>query len=138
MKTKLISHSLIETKKIAFKVAEKLKSGDIILFYGDIGAGKTAFIKFIAEYFNIIDVSSPTFNILNIYESSILLYHFDLYRLDDEEELYEIGYEDYFYGDGITVVEWSEKLDFLLPEKYIKIFLKFLDNYKREIIIEYN
>lgn len=136
MTKKIISSSLKNTQKIAFDLSKTLKPNDIILFYGDIGSGKTTFIRFIAEYFNIFDVSSPTFNILNIYESKINIYHFDLYRLNDEEELYEIGYEDYFFGNGITVVEWSEKLDHLLPETAIKIILKYIDKSTREIIID--
>lgn len=132
------SNSLNFTKNVAFDLAQTLSPGDILLFYGDIGAGKTTFIKFIAQFFSFYEVSSPTFSILNIYNTDTIdLYHFDLYRLSEEDELYEIGYEEFFFSTGITLIEWSEKLDNLMPtEKIIKIFLKYIDKSKREIIIE--
>ncbi|HOK40601.1 MAG TPA: tRNA (adenosine(37)-N6)-threonylcarbamoyltransferase complex ATPase subunit type 1 TsaE [bacterium] len=136
MTQKIISKSLKETKKIAFRLASQIKKGDIILLYGDLGSGKTTFCKYICEFFNIFDVNSPTFTLLNIYENNnTKIFHFDLYRIKDEKELYDIDYEDYFYNDGITIVEWADRLNQLLPEKGIKIFLKYIDKNSREIII---
>lgn len=99
----------------------------ILAFYGKMGVGKTTLIKAICKYFNVTDiVGSPTFSIVNQYlsESSNSYYHFDFYRLKKIEEAYDIGYEDYFYSDNYCFIEWPEKIETLLPEDCIKIYLE--------------
>lgn len=108
-------------ESVISKVArEVLKSSkNVILFQGDLGAGKTTLIKSICKAKGVEkEVSSPTFNIVNEYESSTgLIYHFDFYRLEDEEEAYEIGAEEYFYSGNLCLIEWPEKIERILPEK---------------------
>lgn len=135
-----ISKSYEETQKIASDFARTLKSGDVICMYGDLGAGKTAFVQGIAKGLNITEpITSPTFTIVNEYSGSLPLYHFDVYRIADSDEMYEIGYEEYVYGDGISVIEWAELIEDILPDKRYRVtILKELangDDY-RKIIIE--
>lgn len=135
-----ISKSYEETQKIASGFAKTLKSGDVVCMYGDLGAGKTAFVQGMAKGFNIFEpITSPTFTIVNEYDGDMPLYHFDVYRIADSDEMYEIGYEEYVYGDGISVIEWAELIEDILPdERYSVTILKELangDDY-RKIIIE--
>lgn len=95
--------------------------------YGEMGAGKTTFIKAICEKLNVTDiVGSPTFSIVNIYQTKDIeeVFHFDLYRINSVEELFDIGYEDYFFSNSICFVEWPDKIENLLPEDAIKIFIE--------------
>jgi len=114
-----------DTKNIAKKIATTLQGGDVILLYGELGAGKSTFTRGIAEYFNIKDnVTSPTFTLMNIYpiNNNIIdnLIHIDTYRLEDEEKLIEIGAEDYIGAPNtICLIEWPEKLNDLLKNKKI-------------------
>jgi len=107
-----------ETRKFGIELAGKMKAGDVVALIGDLGAGKTALTKYIAEGLGVREeVTSPTFTIINEYGSGRLpLYHFDAYRIEGEEEMYELGYEEYFYGGGVTVVEWADKVSGLIPE----------------------
>ena len=116
-----------DVKIFAEKTAKSVKVGDIIALFGDLGTGKTTFTKYFAKALGIDeDVKSPTFNILLEYEGGkIPLYHFDLYRLNDSEELFEIGYEDYFFGSGVCVVKWPEKGGDLIPENAKKIYMNY-------------
>jgi len=134
---KIITNSASETKNFAFCFASKLKKGDILCFFGDLGSGKTTFIQGLAKGFKIRDdITSPTFVFLNIYKGCHFpLYHFDLYRVKNTDEIRGLGYEEFFYGEGVSVVEWSEKLKELLPKKYTEIRIKFLGRDKREISI---
>ena len=118
----LISKSEIETKNIAKEIASQLKIKDIIIFEGDLGAGKTKFTEGILEYFNLQDeISSPTFTIVNENNTSKFnIYHFDVYRLSDIDEFYAMGGEEYF-EKGICIIEWGEIIDECLPKDYIKI-----------------
>ena len=137
---KLISHSENETKLIGKKFAEKLKKGDVIVLTGELGSGKTKFTEGVSEHFGLEnEISSPTFNIVNEYISkNINIYHFDVYRLEDEDEFYAIGGEEYF-DKGICLIEWGEMIESVLPKKYIHI--TFNRNYEnddsREIVFEY-
>ena len=108
---KLISHSENETKLIGKKFAEKLKKGDVIVLTGELGSGKTKFTEGVLEHFGLEnEISSPTFNIVNEYISkNINIYHFDVYRLEDEDEFYAIGGEEYF-DKGICLIEWGEMI----------------------------
>lgn len=134
------SYSPEETSEIAAELAKSLKSGDVICLNGDLGVGKTAFVQGLAKALGVTDyVSSPTFTIVNSYDGSLPLHHFDVYRINDCEEMYEIGYEEYICGDGISVIEWSENILDILPcERYDVTISKNLDvdiDY-REIVIE--
>jgi tRNA threonylcarbamoyladenosine biosynthesis protein TsaE len=112
------SNSYEETQKIAADFAKTLKAGDVICMYGDLGAGKTAFVQGLAKGLGIDEpITSPTFTIVNEYSGTLPLYHFDVYRIDDSDEMYEIGYEEYVYGDGVSVIEWPQLIDDILPER---------------------
>ena len=119
---KVISKSPLETLKIAELFASVLSKGDIVVLTGDLGAGKTKFVEGFLHKFNLQDeISSPTFNIVNEYISgNDRVYHFDLYRLEDSDEFYEIGGEEYF-EDGICLIEWGELIQDALPQDYITI-----------------
>ena len=134
---KIITNSVNETKKFASSFAKKLKKGDILCLFGDLGSGKTTFVQGLAKGLRIKGVpTSPSFVLINIYRGKFPLYHFDLYRLNNTDEIRNIGYEEFFYGDGITVVEWAEKLKELTPQKYAEIRFKTLGKNKREINIK--
>ncbi len=100
-----------ETECLAKQVAARLRPGDIIRLHGDIGVGKTVFVRGVAEFFGCAsEVCSPTFAIMNIYSGSVPLYHFDLYRLEREDEIFEAGLYEFLGGGGISLVEWPELL----------------------------
>lgn len=107
----------------AQKVLEFAQNERFFIFEGDMGAGKTTFIKSLAKALGVNDVvSSPTFSIVNEYEGKDgIIYHFDFYRLKNLQEAYDIGYEEYFYSENICLIEWPEKVEGLLPEHYVKI-----------------
>ena len=119
---KIISRSAIETENIAKEFAKNLKGNEILAFYGDLGAGKTAFTRGLADYFGLKDmVSSPTFSIINEYENeSVKIYHFDMYRINSLEDLESTGFFD-FIGTGIMLIEWSENIGQFLPKDAIRI-----------------
>ena len=133
----MLSSSVEETIQFGKQFAEQLKPSDVVCLNGDLGAGKTHFVKGIASFFGIdySKVHSPTFTLINEYHGSISLYHFDCYRINHEQEAIEIGTEEYFYGNGISVVEWPEKIRTLLPNKSIWVHLTPLKEHKREITI---
>lgn len=114
-----------ETRKIGFELGKKSVKGEIYCLQGDLGVGKTVFTKGFAQGLGITEhITSPTFTIVNEYHSGRLpFYHFDVYRIGDVEEMFEIGYEEYFYGDGVCFIEWAELIRDILPEdvKWIKI-----------------
>ena len=121
-----ISKSEADTISFAKKFASKLKKDDIIILDGELGSGKTKFTEGILEYFDLQnEISSPTFTIVNEYNATNFpIYHFDVYRLEDEDEFLAIGGEEYF-EKGICIIEWGELIENLLPKEYIKIsFLK--------------
>lgn len=134
------SNSPTETAALAERFAAELKPGDVITLNGDLGAGKTAFAQGLAKGLGITEyLSSPTFTIVNCYEGRLPLYHFDVYRIADEEEMYEIGYDEYIDGDGVCVIEWAELIkDILPPERYDIVIKKDYEKGEdyREIIIE--
>lgn len=139
MKNKYISTSQEETEKIAGEFAKTLNQGDIVLLQGDLGAGKTVFVKGIVKHFggDPDGVTSPTFTIVNEYQLSVFpIYHFDLYRLENPNELYNIGFEEYFYGNGICFIEWPERATDFFDENVKKVYVKKLGENKREISFE--
>ncbi|MCD8217661.1 MAG: tRNA (adenosine(37)-N6)-threonylcarbamoyltransferase complex ATPase subunit type 1 TsaE [Clostridiales bacterium] len=112
-----------ETFALGVKIGEAAQAGDVYTLVGDLGVGKTVFTQGVARGLGIMEpVNSPTFTILQIYEEGRLpFYHFDVYRIGDPEEMEEIGYEDYFYGEGVTMIEWSNLIEELLPEHRCEI-----------------
>ena len=120
-----ISKNSADTKKIAAEFVKTLHEGDVICMYGDLGAGKTAFAQGLAQGLNIGEpITSPTFTIVNEYYGDLPLYHFDVYRIADPDEMYEVGYEEYVYGDGISVIEWAELIEDIFPEKRYNVTIK--------------
>ncbi|MBE5891153.1 MAG: tRNA (adenosine(37)-N6)-threonylcarbamoyltransferase complex ATPase subunit type 1 TsaE [Lachnospiraceae bacterium] len=120
------SHSAEETHVLGRQLGEKAKAGDLYTLTGDLGVGKTVFTQGFAEGLSIDEpINSPTFTIVQVYEDGRLpFYHFDVYRIGDIDEMDEIGYEDYFYGDGVSIVEWSEKIEELLPMERTDIIIE--------------
>lgn len=112
-----------ETYRLGEEMGRKAEPGDVYALSGDLGTGKTVFAQGFAAGLGISGyVNSPTFTILQVYEEGRLpLYHFDVYRIEEPEEMEEIGYEDYFYGDGVTLIEWAELIDVLLPDRAFRI-----------------
>lgn len=116
------THSEAETRAVARSFAEQLRRGDVVALTGELGAGKTQFVKGVCEAFGVQEhVMSPSFVILNRYSgrdkngTELLIYHLDLYRVRSIEELYDIGVEEFVYGDGVTLIEWAELLGEMLP-----------------------
>ncbi|MBN2453610.1 MAG: tRNA (adenosine(37)-N6)-threonylcarbamoyltransferase complex ATPase subunit type 1 TsaE [Candidatus Omnitrophica bacterium] len=133
-----ISKSVDETVDIGAGVAKKLKAGDVVALIGNLGAGKTVLTKGIARGLgvkNVRYVNSPTFVIIKEHKGRIPLYHLDVYRLNRSNMLDSGSYEEYFYGDGVTVIEWADKIRKILPKKYIEIKLSAAGEGKRRIII---
>lgn len=134
------TYSAKETYGLAYDIAAHAKSGDIYLLYGNLGTGKTVFAQGFAAGLGIDDyVNSPTFTIMKGYDGGRLpLYHFDVYRIGSPEEMYDLDYEDYLYGDGVCLIEWAELIEELLPDEAIKIIIeKDIDkgfDYRRIII----
>jgi tRNA threonylcarbamoyladenosine biosynthesis protein TsaE len=112
-----------ETFDFGKKLGEAAKAGTVYTLIGDLGVGKTVFTQGLAKGLEIDEpISSPTFTIVQVYEEGRLpLYHFDVYRIGDVEEMEEIGYEDYFYGNGVSLIEWANLIEEILPEQYIEI-----------------
>ncbi len=120
------SFSEKDTFELGRKIGEKAGPGQIYTLDGDLGVGKTVFTKGLARGLGIREpVNSPTFTIVQEYRDGRLpLYHFDVYRIEDPEEMEEIGYDDYFFGEGVCLIEWAEKIRELLPEQVIRITIE--------------
>jgi tRNA threonylcarbamoyladenosine biosynthesis protein TsaE len=133
-----ISNSYEDTLALGEAFALNLRAGDVVCLYGDLGAGKTAFVKGMARGLKLkaARVHSPTFTLMNIYDGKIPLYHFDLYRIS-AGDLFGLGYEEFFYGKGIAAVEWSERLGGLIPESFWKVELRHAGEDARQIDIDY-
>jgi len=134
---KYLTHGPEETQALGKKLAACLHPGDVIAFYGDLGAGKTAFTRGLGEGLGIREqVTSPTYTIVNEYLSgSMPLFHFDMYRLGSSDELFDIGWEDYLARGGVCAVEWSENVEDAL-EGAITVSIYRLGDQEREIVIE--
>ena len=115
-----------ETADLANKLGQKIREGTVLCLEGDLGAGKTLFVQSLAKTLGVEgEVTSPTFNLMNIYEGICPIYHFDLYRLETEEELDEIGFYEYTEEpEGIVVIEWPDKFPESMPEDYIKVSIE--------------
>lgn len=129
----IITESEKETINAAKEYAKTLKTGDVVLLKGDLGAGKTEFVKGVAEYFGFTGVTSPTYAYLNVYGDYI--YHYDCYRLSSGEDAEALGLTDYFGKDDICLIEWPENIESVLPENAKTVVIEKFDNDKRKIIL---
>ena len=125
-----------ETEIAAAEFSKELKAGDFLAFYGDLGSGKTAFIRGLASVFCPGKrVSSPTYAIVNEYRGNPDIYHFDMYRITDDDSLYSTGFYDYFDRNGIICTEWSENIPFALPDEYYKVKFEKISETERRITV---
>ncbi|MCL2320682.1 MAG: tRNA (adenosine(37)-N6)-threonylcarbamoyltransferase complex ATPase subunit type 1 TsaE [Oscillospiraceae bacterium] len=132
-----ITKSANETIRIGVKLGSILTNSDVIALTGELSAGKTHFIKGIARALNIKDeITSPTFTIVNEYSGIIDLNHFDFYRLKNEDDLINIGFDEYIFSDKITVIEWADLIPSCLPESYIEVKINILSDGERAISIK--
>lgn len=123
-----------ELENIAEKLGKLVCSGDIICMTGDLGAGKTTFTKALAIGLGVEDyVTSPTFTLINEYDGRIPLYHFDVYRINHVSEMEDLGYEEYFYGSGVCVIEWASLIEDVLPKNCLWIEIKVTGAESRQI-----
>lgn len=132
---RIVSNDPQETIETAARFARHLKKGDIVLLQGDLGAGKTTFTKGLAKGLGIKinDVNSPTFILMNYYDGKFPVYHFDLYRLTQDKELKTVEMDEYFYGNGVSVIEWPERLGELAPKEYFQVTLEHRSENQRMI-----
>ncbi len=131
----MILNNTKETEKLGLKLGKLLKPGDVICLNGDLGSGKTTLTKSIGKGMGVQDyITSPTFTIINEYYSELNLYHFDTYRLENIEDVEYLGFDEYFYGEGVCVVEWAEKIREFLPEDYLVLNIERIDEDIREIV----
>lgn len=133
----VVSQSPEETQALARRLAARLGPGDVVACYGELGSGKTCFIQGLAEGLGVEGpVTSPTFILIGEYQGRLPVYHIDLYRLDSFEEILALGVEECLYGRGVTLIEWAEKLEPLLPPHAIRVRLQGLGEEPREIRLE--
>ena len=131
------TNSEAETEALGERLAKCIRAGAVVALYGDLGAGKTAFVRGMARGLDIREsVSSPTVTIVNEYPGDPALFHFDMYRLKNAEELYGIGWEDYLDRNGICVTEWSERIEEALPEDAVRVTIERLSDTDRAVSIE--
>jgi phosphoribosylanthranilate isomerase len=130
----IVSHSPEYTKDLGEKMGKSIQPGSVVALCGDLGSGKTVFAQGMAKGLGVESiVTSPTFVIINEYQGRCPFYHIDTYRLTSPEDMQNLGYEEYFYSDGVTVIEWAQKIEELLPEEHIRIEFKVLGVCDREI-----
>jgi len=144
-----ISHSSAQTQRLGVRLGELVQGGELILLDGQLGTGKTTFTQGLAQGLGIVEnINSPTFTLLKEYMAQtqsgdskgalsyrrLALYHFDLYRLDNPDEIVDLGFEDYFFSDGISVIEWAEKAASFWPEEHLNIRLKMMSETKRGLL----
>ena len=139
-----LTNSDKETEAIGASLAERLdasgRKSAVIAIRGEMGVGKTAFCRGFASYFGIDGVRSPTFTVVNEYRGRVSIFHFDMYRITDGDDLYSIGYDDYIEKDGYSVIEWSENIEDFLPEDAITVTIRRTSESQsgREIQIDYD
>ena len=134
-----ITNNTEETKKVGYDLAKKLDGSGrhLIALRGEMGVGKTAFTSGFASYFQVSAVKSPTYTVMNEYRGSATIYHFDMYRITDSDDLYSIGYDDYIETDAYSIVEWSENIEDFIPEDKVTVTIERVpeDENKRKITI---
>ena len=134
----MISHSPEETQRIGAELARQLRAGDVLALTGEIGSGKTTFVRGLAEGLGIpvSSVASPSFVLVREYHRGrIPLYHSDLFRLEGVPQTMTVGLEEYYEGDGVTVIEWANKIPSILPEQFLEIFFETIDSETRKMRI---
>lgn len=129
-----ITSSEEETLKIAYDLASKIDGNGVVCLNGELGAGKTVFVKGFCKFFGIDEISSPTFTLVNEYEGNRPVFHFDVYRLADEDEFYAIGGEEYF-EKGVCIIEWSDVIKDAIPEDAIDVRIEKLGDNVRKIVV---
>ncbi len=143
-----VSHSLVQTQRLGMRLGELLQGGELILLEGQLGSGKTTFTQGLALGLAIPDtINSPTFTLLKEHvgqsrpakdgqpaRAGLALYHFDLYRLDDPAEIFDLGFDDYFDGNGVCMVEWADRADLYWPADHVRIRFKVLSETKRSLL----
>jgi tRNA threonylcarbamoyladenosine biosynthesis protein TsaE len=132
----VISNSPDETEALGACLANFLSQGDFVALWGDLGAGKTSFAKGVAKGLGVDPsnpVTSPTYTLMNIYQGRLPLFHFDLYRLFGDEDVVDLGFTEYFSGDGVSLIEWPDRLSQELPAERIDIMLSYIDETVRKI-----
>lgn len=128
-------NSLEDTKKFGIKLGNVLKPGDILCLNGDLGAGKTTLTKSIGEGLGVEDyITSPTFALINEYEGKYPVYHFDTYRLENIEEVDDLGFDEYIYGKGVSIIEWADRIEKVLPREKTIIDIKNGNNKEERIL----
>lgn len=131
------SNSESATIGIAQQFAAELRPRDLVLLFGELGAGKTSFTRGVVSYFDkTVSATSPTFSLVNVYPTIPPIYHLDLYRIQADAELIDLGFEEYLESDGIVLVEWGEKCEHQLPRGYTRISFAVIDEESREIVVE--
>lgn len=120
------SYSFEETFELGKRIGKESKAGSIYTLVGDLGVGKTVFTQGVAAGLGIEEpVNSPTFTIVQVYDEGRLpFYHFDVYRIGDSEEMYEVGFEEYVYGDGVSLIEWANLIEDILPDHYVSVLIE--------------
>src|SRR5271157_2578070 len=137
-KLMVTSRSPEETFLIGNVIGRNLIEKDVVALVGDLGAGKTCLTHGIARGLGVPDeyqITSPSFTLINEYQGRIMLYHFDLYRLSRASEMEDMGYEEYFFGQGVSVVEWADKVEGILPDETLFVLMNYTDENERSIII---
>lgn len=131
----IVSTSVAQTQEVGRKMGELLPAGSLVLLNGELGAGKTALTHGIARGLGVaedVPVTSPTYTLMNSYDARVPFYHFDLYRLGDSDELIDLGFDDYFHGDGVAVVEWAERCPDLAADA-LSVDITYIDEFTRSI-----
>jgi tRNA threonylcarbamoyladenosine biosynthesis protein TsaE len=139
VKAQMISASADETVELARMIGERLQNGDVLALSGELGSGKTCFTGGLARGLGIDEkyrITSPTFTLINEYPGRFKLCHFDIYRIKDYGEFEDLGYEEYFNGEGVVVIEWAEKIAEILPETSLIIKFEYLNENGRKITVE--
>jgi tRNA threonylcarbamoyladenosine biosynthesis protein TsaE len=137
----VVTRSEAETRALGEKLGALLRPGDFVALYGDLGTGKTRFAQGVARGVGVdpdVHITSPTYTILNEYKGNYPFFHFDLYRLGGDADIAELGFEDYFHGDGVCLVEWADRLASGFPDRYLKIFFQYEADDTRRIEFEWS
>ena len=132
----ITSNSAEKTEQFGHNLAQQLKPGDVLAFFGDLGSGKTTLIKGICEGLEVeADITSPTFTLIHEYSGRLPVYHFDFYRIANSHEVWELGCDEYFYGDGVCLIEWADRVADVLPDDHLRIEIAITGPSEREFQI---
>ena len=138
MEKTFITNSPEETIHLGGKIGKLLKQGDVVALIGNLGAGKTVIANGLSRGIGVKEsyITSPTYTIINQYDGRIPVYHIDLYRLNDSKELYNLGWDEYIYGNGTCIIEWADKAGEMLPEEYLMVNIEVTGKDKRKITLQ--